>query len=571
MFLLAMNIDATVQRAKAKDPKALSEIYTMYYPKMVGICMNIVRDDEDMVRDLVHDAFILAFASLDKLRNNERFVEWLTTIVRNVAIKHLALQQQKRRYLVPLSQIPPNDEALSDDSLTPDSDISHQEILKLIARLPEGYSKIFRLSVIEGFSHREIADMLDIEPHSSSSQLSRAKNMLKRMMDNKMWVVIIILIVFIPLCLIMWRHDDPSVCVLKPTKKKNTVRNTSPRLKGDKDTIAPHPQTGERHKTTKRHVGRMDDVHEIPDSVTVSSIQDLYEVMEEQRMIVESAEDSTQTWPTDSTFIPVVDSQLFLANQNKAKKNNWKFLAASSLGPSLAENVYKLIAIDNGGNIEPDSPSIIFPENVNTWKDYSWYLNNNMPHGNIPANILALMEIAAHNTGDIIEKEEHDKPVTLGISFNKTLNERWSIETGLQYSLLNSRFTMGDGGYAVVEKQKVHYLGVPLKLSYRMIDYKQLSAYSSAGLTFHIPVYGEVNTVYRVNGQAAYSENRHLTPPFQWQTSFSVGLQYKFTPTWSVFVEPTLNWFVPSGSDIHTIWTGHPVMFTSPFGIRITW
>ena len=67
-----MDIDTIIERAKRKDPEAMAAIYAMYYPRMIGTCMNIVREDRDTASDLVHDAFILAFVSLDKLRDNER-------------------------------------------------------------------------------------------------------------------------------------------------------------------------------------------------------------------------------------------------------------------------------------------------------------------------------------------------------------------------------------------------------------------------------------------------------------------------------------------------------------------
>lgn len=554
-FCKLMNTDTTVERAKAKDPKALDEIYTMYYPKMIGICMNIVKEDEDTVRDLVHDAFVLAFALLDKLRDNEKFVVWLTTIVRNVALKHLV--QQEKLHFVPLSQITPNDDALLDESSTADSNINYQEILTHIAQLPEGYRKVFRLSVIEGFSHKEIADILGIEPHSSSSQLSRAKAMLKHILGYKMLVIIFVLLVSVPLYLIMSRHDEPNVSEIKPTKKKDERRNT-PVQSGDKANSVPQP--------IKRHIDRTNSVYSKSDSITLPSPRDLYDTMEEQLLITENTEDSTIILPADSVVIPNIDPELLLTNDSKTKKSNWEFLAAGSLGPALVENVYKLIATDDAGHIDSDGHAT----NINTWEEYSQYLYSTR-HENTPADTLTLIEIADHNNGDIVEREEHDNPIVFGLSFCKTLNDRWSIETGLQYSILNSRFNMGDSISAIVKKQKVHYLGLPLKVSYRFVDYKQLSAYSSAGLTLHIPVYGKLNNNYIVNRQTAYSSDRHFTPPFQWQTSFSVGLQYKFTSNTSIFAEPTLNWFISSDSEPHTIWTAHPVMFTSPFGIRIIW
>lgn len=144
-----MDIDTIIQKAKAKDPKALNEIYTLYYPKMVGICMNIIKEGDDVAHDLVHDAFILAFASINKLQKNERFAEWLTTIVRNVALKHIA--RKDRLHSVSLESIAPNNEALLDYSSVPDSEMNIKDILDLVAQLPEGYGTIFRLSVIEDF------------------------------------------------------------------------------------------------------------------------------------------------------------------------------------------------------------------------------------------------------------------------------------------------------------------------------------------------------------------------------------------------------------------------------------
>ena len=70
-----------VERAKEKDAKAFDILYRAYRPKMAGICMNIVKEDSTVVDDLVHDAFILAFVSLGNLRDNDKFSEWLTTIV----------------------------------------------------------------------------------------------------------------------------------------------------------------------------------------------------------------------------------------------------------------------------------------------------------------------------------------------------------------------------------------------------------------------------------------------------------------------------------------------------------
>lgn len=550
-----MQIDAIIERAKAKDPKALSEIYTIYYPKMVRVCMNIVKEDEDMAHDLVHDAFVLAYASLNTLKDNEKFGEWLTTIVRNVAIKHIV--HKRRLRLDSLSQINPNQDCLIDDSYSTDSSINCNDIFKLISQLPEGYRKVFNLSVIDGYSHQEIANILNIDSHSSSSQLSRAKSKLKRMMKY-ISIAFIILLISIPLYIFMaWHdeHDEPIVCEIKPNKKKQKKQKTS---------VSSESYKHIQQRTIKEPIDKTDAVQDISDSIIVPHICDLQNTYE--MLTTEDAKDCTTVTIKDSFFTPTIDNVPVLVNGKKHKENKWQILTAGSLSSALAQNIYKLLTPDYSGDISSGETTIP----IKTWEDYSRYLLN-IQHENTQTDTLALIKIASHNTGDILEREEHDKPLTFGISFCKILTDRWSIETGLQYSLLNSRFTMGESGYSIVKKQKAHYLGIPLKLSYRLFDYKHISAYSSTGLTLHIPMYGKQTCNYIVNWQTAYSDNYHFTPAFQWQTSLSVGLQYKFTPNASVFVEPTINWFVPSNSDKHTIWTEQPIMFTSPFGIRITW
>lgn len=547
-----MQIDVIIERAKAKDPKALSEIYTIYFPKMVRVCMNIVKEDEDMVHDLVHDAFVLAYTSLNTLKDNEKFGEWLTTIVRNVAIKHIA--HKRRLHLDSLSKINPNKDCLIDDSYSTDSSINCNDIFKLISQLPEGYRKVFNLSVIDGYSHQEIANILNIESHSSSSQLSRAKSMLKRMMKY-ISIIFIVLLISIPLYIFMSWYNEPIVCEIKPNKKKQKKQKTSVTSESYKYM----PQ-----RTIKKSIDKIDTIQGVSDSMIAPHIRDLQNT--NAMLTTENKKDFTTIIIKDSIFTPNTDEVPILVNDKKHKENKWQFLTIGSLSSALAQNVYKLFTPNYSDNIGSGETTIP----IKTWEDYSRYLLN-IQHENTQTDTLALIKIASHNTGDILEREEHDKPLTFGISFCKILTDRWSIETGLQYSLLNSRFTMGESGYSIVKKQKAHYLGIPLKLSYRVFDYKHISAYSSTGLTLHIPMYGKQTCNYIVNWQTAYSDNYHFTPAFQWQTSFSVGLQYKFTPNASVFVEPTINWFVPSNCDKHTIWTEQPIMFTSPFGIRITW
>ena len=175
------------------------------------------------------------------------------------------------------------------------------------------------------------------------------------------------------------------------------------------------------------------------------------------------------------------------------------------------------------------------------------------------------------NDGKIVEHEHHDKPITFGLSATMSLGNNWNVATGLQYSFLKSDFTSGEDGYYIKRNQKVHYLGIPLQVSYRWFEAKNWSAYSSLGVTLHIPVYGNTSEKYVVGQSTPYTANRHIAPPLQWSVGTSIGVQYQFAPNWGIYLEPSLNWYIPNSSSVHTIWTEHPVTFTVPFGIRFTW
>ena len=100
---MASNITTLVEKAKQGDADAFSTLYQMYYPKMKGICINILREDKAVVDDLVQDAFILAFVSLKNLKNTRRFSQWLTSITTNLALKY---QEKDKRYnFISLSDI----------------------------------------------------------------------------------------------------------------------------------------------------------------------------------------------------------------------------------------------------------------------------------------------------------------------------------------------------------------------------------------------------------------------------------------------------------------------------------
>lgn len=556
-----MNIVKLIDRVKAGEADALNTIYETYAPMMRGVCIKIIQEDEDTVDDLVQEAFILAYFSLDKLKDASKFGEWVSSITKNVSLRYL--EKKKKMQLIPFSTLM-GDEMDVDAVIAPDSIFEEKEILELIGKLPTGYRNVFRMAVIEGYSHKEIAQKLGIEAHSSSSQLTRAKAMLRKMINKQSLAIIsVILLVGTPLYKYLFTKKEA---------EKQKLRIATIRKENRKKSEA----TEERESSSISAISnkqialvansKMHSCNSPLDSTETNNILENVDTI--ANVVIATISNDSLLRDTSGAHIPEIEN--FVAeNSVRSHKNNWQLLATGTLGTALAQNVYKIIANNNNGLPDTDGPAPIIPTHITTWEDYYTYQVNN--YKNFTADTLALMDIALHNSGDIVEHEYHDKPVTFGISLTKSINDRWNMETGLQYSFLKSRFVLGDGGYYINKVQKIHYLGIPLRMSYKLLGSKKWSVYTSAGILLNIPLNGKAEEQYVTGTTIPYTNDWNFTPPFQWSVGAGLGMQYKFAQNWGVYIEPTVNWYIPNGSTIHTIWTEHPFTITAPFGIRYTW
>ena len=558
-----MDFENVIEYARQGEKKALECLYNTYYRKMKGVCAAILKEDKDAVDDLVHDAFIIAFASLNKLSDLNKFGQWLTTITRNVAFKYL--EQRRKSQLMHLSELSVEQQSnITDETEIDEAHISLNELFRLINQLPDGYRKVFKLSVVEGFSHKEIANMLGIEPHSSSSQLSRAKVLLRKMLSEYLALIILAAIIL----LVLYKQSDVNTPqkIVKPTDNISKADGT---VDDSETTIGDTERNAVPINENKNKCDEVVEATEIyrPD-FTYISVEDV--LNKEDYTIIEdiSDRDSSRVRVDSTICIPLPTLDIDRFDAHGINKRRWKMVLAGSLGPALAQNAYKLIVGGESGDVDSDTP--IVPTTISTWEEYYDYLLSRS-HDDMPADTVALLNIAKNNSGDIVEREKHEKPITFGLSFTKTLNDKWSIETGLQYSLLRSSVTMGSGMNYIQKSQKLHYIGIPLKVSYRIIDYRKFSVYGSAGVVVNIPVKGKVGHELVTDTMSMRLSDNRVTPPWQWSVNASLGVQYELLQNVNIYFEPTLNYYIHSGCDLHTIWTEQPFTVTMPVGIRITW
>lgn len=575
---MASNITTLVEKAKQGDADAFSTLYQMYYPKMKGICINILREDKAVVDDLVQDAFILALVSLKDLKNTHRFSQWLTSITTNLVLKY---QEKGKRYdFISLSEIEDEFSSVLEDDNTFWQSISYEEIMSAIDSLPEGYKKIFNMSVLDGLSHQEISELLDIAPHSSSSQLSRAKAMLRNILSPRAMLIIVLALIVIP----VYRYftakkklvseNDVNIVRTRKSNEDITPIQKKPNVSVSRTQNAVLCSNHRSVQQGKNIVITVGDSIKTGQNVILEISDSL---QENQYVLADNKRDSIIK--KDSVYTPIPNEERWIADDTSThKKSKWQLLAAGSLGTTLAQNVYKIITSSNNnigssqpsGPDQPTTPDQPSEKSFTTWEEYAEYLHRLTPTDPTAENV-AMMDIADNNKGKIEEYEHHDKPITLGLAVNKNIGKHWSLETGLQYSYLKSYFTLGTGNYRVDKEQKLHYIGIPIKLSYQFMAYKRLSAYGSAGASIQIPLSGKTYADYVIGGKSGYTTDWKTIPSIQWTVNTNIGIQYQFAPKLTLFVEPTLNWYIPNGSEVKNTWTERPFTLTVPFGIRLSW
>lgn len=150
------------------------ELYRRFSPRMYAVCLRYAGNAEE-AEDILQEGFIKVFKKLDSFRNEGSFEGWVRRIFVNTAIEHF----RRKRYLMPVTE---KEENTIEGKYTSVLDsLGAKDIMALVQELSPGYRTVFNMYVVEGYTHKEIADMLGISEGTSKSQLSRAKVILQDM------------------------------------------------------------------------------------------------------------------------------------------------------------------------------------------------------------------------------------------------------------------------------------------------------------------------------------------------------------------------------------------------------
>lgn len=169
-----MNEEQLIKGCRKGNRLAQKELYEKFSRKMMGVCLRYTNDRET-ARDLLQDGFIKVFTNIDSYSGTGSFEGWMRRIFVNCALENLRKSDVLKES---------TDLDNSTDLIEPDASviehISAQELMSLIQELPPGFKAVFNLFAIEGYSHKEIGDMLHITESTSRSQYTRARQLLQK-------------------------------------------------------------------------------------------------------------------------------------------------------------------------------------------------------------------------------------------------------------------------------------------------------------------------------------------------------------------------------------------------------
>ena len=174
-----MTEEAILQGCLRNDATAQRELYNRYSPKMLAVCYRFAHKRED-AEDMLQEGFIKVFSQIHTFQNKGAFEGWIRRIVVHTCINNL---KKNKRFNESVDLVYAHAIQVREEMVP--SIVQAKQVVECIRMLPMGYRTVLNLYAIEGYSHKEIGEMLDIEESTSRSQYTRAKQMLEDILVRK--------------------------------------------------------------------------------------------------------------------------------------------------------------------------------------------------------------------------------------------------------------------------------------------------------------------------------------------------------------------------------------------------
>jgi RNA polymerase sigma-70 factor (ECF subfamily) len=174
-----MTEELLIQGCLRNEASAQQELYYRYSPKMLSVCYRYAKSRED-AEDMLQEGFIKVFTQIHQFQNRGALEGWIRRIIVHTCINNL---KKNKKFsdsvdIIHAASVPVREENIP-------SILQAKQVVECIRLLPMGYRTVLNLYAIEGYSHKEIAEILDIEESTSRSQYTRAKAMLEDILVRK--------------------------------------------------------------------------------------------------------------------------------------------------------------------------------------------------------------------------------------------------------------------------------------------------------------------------------------------------------------------------------------------------
>lgn len=174
-----MSEEAILENCLRNDALAQKELYNRYSPKMLAVCYRFSHNRED-AEDMLQEGFIKVFSQIHTFRNQGAFEGWIRRIIVHTCINSL---KKNKKFVESVELIHANSIQVKEENIP--SIVQVKQLVECIRLLPIGYRTVLNLYAIEGYSHKEIGEMLEVEESTSRSQYTRAKQMLEDILIKK--------------------------------------------------------------------------------------------------------------------------------------------------------------------------------------------------------------------------------------------------------------------------------------------------------------------------------------------------------------------------------------------------
>lgn len=177
-----------------------------------------------------------------------------------------------------------------------------------------------------------------------------------------------------------------------------------------------------------------------------------------------------------------------------------------------------------------------------------------------------------YNQPEVQEEYSHKIPVKVGLTVRYNITGRLGVETGLTYSILSSSVKIGNsetGKNWSTGSQTLHYLGIPLNISFNIMNSRYVNIYVTGGGMMEKSISGNIKTDEYVDGKFARTLKTNISPKgLQWSVNAAAGIQANILPQLGFFVEPGVSHHFKNGSRVRSIYTDKPTDFSLGFGLR---